>query len=461
MKLELPSPRRTIAGRLIAFSVIYAVAALVVAAFVLWFIVATVVRQQVDQRLDLQIDAVRSALTFNRDGTLALSGNPDGPPFDRIGSGWYWQVTADGRHLSSRSLDGGSIASPPRALDWKRLLKGSPQPADGPGDKGEALHFRVAQTFVGGKAVEILATAPNVALTAPAARALALLVPAMLTLGAILGVGILFQVRYGLLPLRELSGQVSEISSGRLTELPQTEVDELRPVIGEINRLVEHNRKRLAETRLQFANLAHGLKTPVASLYLALDDKNDPTGEARRLVGRIDRRIRHHLGRARAGVSEAGFASSTHLLSRVDGIVQMMSKLYAGRHLSVVTAIGSDLRISCSAVDTDEVLGGIIDNAFKWAASSVRITGTLEGAMALISIEDDGPGIEQSRIAEAMKPGVRLDETIAGDGFGLSIAKEVAELYGGYVKLQARPETGLIAVVALPDARGDAPSLSS
>ena len=89
MKLELPSPRRTIAGRLIAFSVIYAVAALVVAAFVLWFIVATVVRQQVDQRLDLQIDAVRSALTFNRDGTLALSGNPDGPPFDRIGSGWY------------------------------------------------------------------------------------------------------------------------------------------------------------------------------------------------------------------------------------------------------------------------------------------------------------------------------------------------------------------------------------
>ncbi|MFS8057041.1 HAMP domain-containing sensor histidine kinase [Rhizobium sp. BR 317] len=310
----------------------------------------------------------------------------------------------------------------------------------------------MAQTFVGGKAVEILATAPNVALAAPAARALALLVPAMLALGAILGVGILFQVRFGLLPLRALSGQIAEISSGRLRELPQTEVDELRPVIGEINRLVEHNRKRLAETRLQFANLAHGLKTPVASLYLALDGKNDPTGEARHLVGRIDRRIRHHLGRARAGVSEAGLASSTDLRSRVDDIVQMMSKLYAERRLSVVTTVGSDLRISCSAEDTDEVLGGIIDNAFKWAASSVRITSTAEGAMVLISIEDDGPGIEQSRIAEAMKPGVRLDETVAGDGFGLSIAKEVAELYGGYVKLQARPENGLIAVVALPDA---------
>ncbi|PST64031.1 sensor histidine kinase [Rhizobium sp. SEMIA4064] len=430
----------------------YAMAALIVAAFVLWFIVAAVVRQQVDQRLDLQIDAVRSTLVLGPDGVFGLSGNLDGPPFDRTGSGWYWQVTADGRHLSSRSLDGGSIASPPRALDWKRLFMGKPQPAVGSGDNGEALYFRVARTFVSGKAVEILASAPKVALTAPAARALALLVPAMLALGAILGVGILFQVRYGLLPLRALSGQISEISSGRLRELPQTEVDELRPVIGEINRLVEHNRKRLAETRLQFANLAHGLKTPVASLYLALDGKNDPTGEARHLVGRIDRRIRHHLGRARAGVSEAGLASSTDLRSRVDDIVQMMSKLYAERRLSVVTTVGSDLRISCSAEDTDEVLGGIIDNAFKWAASSVRITSTAEGAMVLISIEDDGPGIEQSRIAEAMKPGVRLDETVAGDGFGLSIAKEVAELYGGYVKLQARPENGLIAVVALPDA---------
>lgn len=70
---------------------------------------------------------------------------------------------------------------------------------------------------------------------------------------------------------------------------------------------VDQNQKRLAETRLQFANMAHGLKTPVTSLYLTLNDNADPTG-GRLQVGWIDRRIKHHLGRARAGVSAAGLA---------------------------------------------------------------------------------------------------------------------------------------------------------
>jgi signal transduction histidine kinase len=276
----------------------------------------------------------------------------------------------------------------------------------------------------------------------------------MLVLGGLLVVGILLQVRYGLSPLRKLAEAVADVSSGRARGLDQPQAEELRPLVGQINRLLEQNQARLAETRLQFANMAHGLKTPVASLYLALNDNADPTGEARRQVDRIDRQIKHHLGRARAGVSAAGLAPATMLRPCVDDIVTMMQKLYVDRDLLITSDVESTVSVACAPQDVDEIMGAMIDNAFKWAKSSVRIVGRADGGEIAIVIEDDGPGIKSDNITEVMNPGVRLDETVPGDGFGLSIAREVCELYGGRVTLMNLPEGGLSATVVLPTTPG-------
>jgi hypothetical protein len=101
--------RQTISGRLIWFSVLFATGSLVVASIILWLIVASVVREQVDQRLDLQVEGLRDALATQSDGAIQLTGSFDAPPFDRIGSGWYWQVSGGGDRLSSRSLNGATI----------------------------------------------------------------------------------------------------------------------------------------------------------------------------------------------------------------------------------------------------------------------------------------------------------------------------------------------------------------
>lgn len=448
--------RSTISRRLVGFSFLFVTATMIVASVTLYLIVAGVVREQIDQRLDTEIDGLRSALTTKADGTIGLNASLDGPPFDRRGSGWYWQISGDRIHITSRSLAGNNINTPPRPFDWRHLLTGASQPADNSDFHGEKLYLRSAGVAIGNKAVEITVTAPQSALGGPAQRALFGLMPALTLLGASLVAGIFLQVRYGLRPLRKLTMDISSIAAGTLPRLPDADVEELRPAVLEINSLVDQNLRRLAETRLHFANLAHGLKTPVASLLLALSPANDPDGEMRTLVGRIDHRIRHHLARARK-TAAGGPLAATLVKPRVDDLLLIMSRIYAERAITVEYDIDPKLSVACVSDDVDEILGNLIDNSFKWARNTVKITAEPEGGMAVITIEDDGAGMLEARIAEAFLPGVRMDETVPGDGFGLAIARELTELYGGMIALRNGNDAGLVCSITLPRTSDPAP----
>ena len=330
-------------------------------------------------------------------------------------------------------------------------MSGTPQPAERADLGGETLYLRVAEAVVANKTAEIIVAAPQSAQSAPARRALLWLVPAMVLLGIVLVCGIYLQVRYGLRPLRQLTFDVSSISAGNLQRLPDSDVDDLRPVSGEINRLVDQNVQRLAETRLHFANLAHGLKTPVASLLLTLNSINDPDNEMRGPVERIAQRIRHHLARARK-TAAGGTGVATLLKPRVDDLVLVMSRIYAEKEITVECNIDPELAVACAAEDFDEILGNLIDNAFKWAGQKVSIDARADGAMIVMTIEDDGPGIAEAAIAKAFRPGVRLDETVPGDGFGLKIANELVQLYGGTITLRNNDDIGLRQSVGIPRA---------
>ncbi|KQS61442.1 histidine kinase [Rhizobium sp. Leaf371] len=453
MKLPSFPSRSTISARLLAFSTLFVTATLIVAAVILWLIVAGVVREQIDQRLDTQIEALRGTLTMNPDGSMSLGAAFDGPPFDRVGAGWYWQVSGNGVPLTSLSLAGRTIDSPPRPLPGRHRPDKEPAPRpEAARDGGMDLYVRSIEARIGDRTLEIAATAPRSALNDPARRALFWLVPAMVVLGISLVLGTLLQVRFGLRPLKRLTRAIAEVAEGSRERLPDVEAEELQPAANEINRLIAANVQRLSDTRLHFANLAHGLKTPVASLSLALDDGNDPDGAMRQLVERIDARIRHHLARARQTMSGAGMAAATLLQPCVADLVQVLSRIHAERRHHVTGDIRGDIAVACAADDLEEVLGNLIDNAFKWARSAVRISASIEGRMVVVCIEDDGPGIAQDALASAFMPGVRMDETVQGDGFGLTIAREIAELYGGGITLANRPENGLSVTLRLPRA---------
>ncbi|MDR6100085.1 signal transduction histidine kinase [Agrobacterium larrymoorei] len=445
-RLSRPS---SIAGRLTAFSASFVAGAILVASVILWLIVAGVVREQIDQRLDTQIEGLRSGLTMSENGQLMLASQLDGPPFDRPNSGWYWQIKSETSTISSRSLERRVLKPGGRPADWRDLASARPRPGDMEDDNGRGLYTRTLFTRINGQPVQITASAPDAALTDPAFRSLMWLVPAMALLGITLLIGTYLQVRFGLKPLKRLTTDIGEVSAGNRSTLSEGDVEELQPVSTEINRLIALNERRLEEARIHFANMAHGLKTPVASLTLGLNDDNDANGGLRDLVQRIDRRIRHHLADARK--SAAGQLSSRHVLlrPRLDDLILVLSNIYRDKALSIRCEVEDQTSLRCDAEDVDEVLGNLLDNAFKWASTAVTVSSVRKGGFVEITMTDDGPGISEDRINEAFQPGMRLDESIQGSGFGLGISKEIAELYGGTVRLQ-NSESGFQAIVTLP-----------
>lgn len=447
---------KSIAGRLLIFSGVFVTLALVVTSVVLWLALKTVIREQIDQRLDTQISALAGAVVKDAGGKLRLTTRMDTPPFDRPGSGWYWQIDSGGQRLTSRSLLGASIDAPPLRQSFLQIMTATPSPGEGE-DRGRKLYLRQTTRDVGGIIMTITVSAPQAALSDPAIRALLWLIPSMLLLGAVLIAGTLWQIRFGLRPLTSMAGDIDAINRGEKSRLAEMSIRELAPLASKTNALIETNEERLVATRIQFANLAHGLKTPVASLLLALNDTNDPDSTLRNLVIRVDTRIKHHLSAARKVMVSAGAPASTDLARSVKDVSGAVSLIHAEKNISLRTDIAKGTYVACDEKDVEEMLGNLIDNAFKWAATQVFITAGREGPAIRITIDDDGPGIPPERLQAVLLPGVREDERIPGDGFGLNIVMEMAALYGGSFELAQRVPTGLRASLVLPAAQRQTP----
>ncbi|NTF33857.1 sensor histidine kinase [Rhizobium skierniewicense] len=440
----------SLAGRLLLFSGLFVTATLVVASVALWLALKNVVREQIDQRLDTQIAALASAVTREPSGQLALSTLLDAPPFDRSGSGWYWQIETGSDRLTSRSLTENGLNGPRGKKGFRETITGLPSPGDAEDEHGRSLYTRQATRNLDGDLVTITATAPFSALVDPALRALFWLIPCMLFLGIVLLAGTVWQIRFGLRPLAAMAADVDAINQGDLKRLPRQKSPELTPLAEKTNALLLSNEERLTATRLQFANLAHGLKTPVASLMLALDNGNDPNGTLRELTRRIDQRIKHHLNAARHAMGGTTTISGVNIAACVADLHLAIGAIHAERKIRFDVAIDDALKAACNENDLEEMLGNLIDNAFKWASSRVQVSAQRDRSVVRIIVEDDGPGIPEDRMESVLLPGVREDERVAGSGFGLSIVNELADLYGGTLSLEPSVPTGLRTTLVLP-----------
>ena len=100
--------------------------------------------------------------------------------------------------------------------------------------------------------------------------------------------------------------------------------------------------------------------------------------------------------------------------------------------------------------DLDEMLGNLLDNACKWARSRVIVHATATAAGVVITVDDDGSGLPAGMRETVLQRGVRADEAAPGSGLGLAIVRDLAELYGGSITLDASPQGGLRARLLLP-----------
>jgi len=169
------------------------------------------------------------------------------------------------------------------------------------------------------------------------------------------------------------------------------------------------------------------------------------------LVGLMERRIRHHLGRARAAALSGPTRAQTPIAPHIDDVVNVLSKMYADKRIAFAQDIPRDLAVACEQQDFDEMAGNLLENAFRWARSRVDVHAHRDdGRSVTIVIEDDGPGLRPDQIPQVLRPGERLDESAPGFGFGLPITRELAELYGGELNLDASAVGGLRVTLRLP-----------
>jgi signal transduction histidine kinase len=262
-------------------------------------------------------------------------------------------------------------------------------------------------------------------------------------------------LRSGLAPLDKTRRELAALERGDATRLDDAAPAEVRPLIGEINRLMETMSRRLERSRHALGNLAHALKAPLA-LLLRLAERPELTAHpdvSRQLTEQahtLQELIEHELKRARlAGAVRPG--QMVRLQEELEPLLEALAKIHHGKAVVVDRALVQHLTITVDREDLLELLGTLLDNAFKWARSRVRVSAEADGEVVLVVVEDDGPGCSQEELSRLSRRGVRIDESAAGHGIGLAIAREMVEQYGGTLTF-GRSERlgGFLARVSLP-----------
>lgn len=262
-------------------------------------------------------------------------------------------------------------------------------------------------------------------------------------------------VRTTLKPLRNLIGATRHLGSGPPQPVPERGPDELRELIRALNQMQERIHQSLVDRTQTMLAIGHDLKTPLSRMRLRLDEGSVDPEVREGLTHDIDE-MRMLLESLQAYVDSDGRNIPPE---RID-IAVMAETLVdaAADHGGDVTYSGvSSLEVRARPVAIRRALSNLIENALHYGGNA-RVFVRPDGGAAEIVIEDDGPGIPEDRIADALQPFVRLDTArtrdTAGMGLGLPIVRKAVRMENGTLDLRNRPEGGLRATIRLPLSTG-------
>lgn len=266
------------------------------------------------------------------------------------------------------------------------------------------------------------------------------------------------QVRRGMAPINQLRNRLVAVHKGVNARVGGAYPAEVQPLVDELNALLDERERRVARALAKAGDLAHGLKTPLA--VLAHEAQQVRTAGHEQLAAEIDqqidrmrRQIDYHLAHARSAASSASPGARASIAASAEGLARVLQRLHAEHGLRMEIDAPASHAFLGQREDLDEMLGNLLDNACKWACTRVKLTCSKEGEQIVILVDDDGPGIEPSMREAIMQRGIRADQVVAGSGLGLAIVRDVAEIYGGSISLEASPIGGARARLTLPAIR--------
>ncbi len=408
-------------------------------------------RAALRDRLQGYVYAYLAATDVGRGGRVLP---PDSPPphsdFLRPGSGLYAVIDGDnGYRWESPSAVGRLLGLEERLQPGQSRFRGPVSTSaggmyiyslgvayDDPRGKPIDLTFTVAQTqsqFLGQ-----LSVYRRTLFTWLAALGLLLLLLQLILL------------RWSLFPLRRVAADLGRVDRGERDRLEGEYPIELSGLTRSLNNFIENERRSLTRNRNILADLAHSLKTPLAVVRSRLelgDVAEDARRELTEQVQRMDDIVAYQLSRA-ATSGVPTFVTPLQIEPHAEDLVRGLEKVHAARNVLCEFDIDPEARFYGESGDLLEILGNLLENAFKWANHRVLLS-----AHALpergrsrpgleICVEDDGPGIATDQVESILQRGVRGDERVQGHGIGLSIVQDIVHTHNATLDVLRSEELG-------------------
>ncbi|AMP15629.1 sensor histidine kinase [Collimonas pratensis] len=348
------------------------------------------------------------------------------------------------------------------ALPEREALN-EPAPYDG-FMRGEPVRIMALKTLVGKQTVHI-----GVAETLRKRTHIrSVIFLALLLLEGVLALALIaviwLAISKGLLPLKRMREELNARSRDDLSALDEKPVpSELVPVVKAINGLLERVQLDAKAQQNFLANVAHQLRTPLAGFRTQLEwllhkhaDEPESAHSIVLMTSSTERMIRQTnqlltLARAEPAKFEKERLRVVEMNQLVEGSVQHFVEEAHKKHID----LGFNLqptRVMGDHFLLRDLIDNLIDNAIRYSPRNGRVTvSTLQGKDGgIFSVEDSGPGIAPSEQESIFKRSHRLDDSVAGNGLGLAIVRDIAKDHGARITLEPGAAGGTIFSVHFP-----------
>ncbi|XKH00890.1 sensor histidine kinase [Marinobacter nauticus] len=264
----------------------------------------------------------------------------------------------------------------------------------------------------------------------------------ILLLVAVIWFGITLSMR----PVATLKGALKRLQDGEISRIDVQAPEEFRPLVQQLNQLLDSLDRRLERSRDALANLSHSVKTPIAAVRQILEDEGRPLDNDLRhqmavRLDDIDKQLEAEMRRSRFAGPQVG--KSAYPLKQARDLLWMLGRLYPDKSFELSSSLPEESRWPIEEHDLNEILGNLLDNAGKWSTKCVELTLKQDNGVREVVVTDDGPGVEETEMVNLGQRGLRLDQQMPGHGLGLAIVEDIVTRYSGKTRFSAGPNGGL------------------